>query len=67
VGTLRAGFGQEFSKIGCNLLQYKQITRDQLAKNGLKYGDYEQEMRFLKIHSCPLVFGIKVKMFVAII
>jgi len=40
-GSLRAGFGQEFSKNGCNSLQYKEITPDQLAKNGLKYGDYE--------------------------
>ncbi|RPI14808.1 MAG: hypothetical protein EHM58_15615 [Ignavibacteriae bacterium] len=66
-GTFRAGFGQEFLKNGCNLLQYKEITPDQSVKNGSKYGDYKLEMRFSKNYSCPLDFWAKVKMFVAII
>jgi len=58
-GTLWAGFGQEFLKNDCNLLQYKEITPAQSAKNGSKFGDYKQEMRFLKNRSCPLIFGKK--------
>jgi len=58
-GTLRAGFGQSFSKNGCNILQYKEITPAQSTKNELKNGDYMQEMRFSKNYSCPLVFGKK--------
>jgi len=59
VGTLWAGFGQDFLKNCCNLLQYKEITPDQSAKNGSKYGDYKQELRFSKNCSCPLIFGEK--------
>jgi len=66
-GSLRAGFGQSFSKNGCNSLQYKEITPAQSVKNSSKYGDYMQESRFLKNYSCPRIFGIKVRMFVAII
>jgi len=57
MGTFRAGFGQEFSENGCNLLQYKEITRDQSVKNGPKFGDYKQETRFLKNYSCPRIIG----------
>jgi len=58
MGTFRAGFGQEFPENGCNSLQYKEITRDQSVKNGSKYGDLMQEMRFLKNYSCPRKFGV---------
>jgi len=58
VGTLRAVFGQEFLENGCNLLQYKEITRDQSAKNGSKNGDYKQETRFSKNYSCPRKFRV---------
>jgi len=59
VGTLRAVFGQEFSENDCNLLQYKEITPDQSAKNSSKNGDYKQEMRFFENYSCPRIFGKK--------
>jgi len=65
-GTLWALFGQEFLKNDCNLLQYKEITPAQSAKNGSKYGDYKQEMRFFKNYPCPRVFRVQSRIYVAI-